>query len=168
MYEKLDSEEHREKYCNERKRLSENHYNRANTIGAWLLATLVATNLAAAAAVMSYGNDRPVSEMLPLTAFVIGVVSAIVSGFVATMEARKRSTLYYLESYGEEALEPEGLALLQNSRMVAPRLSRIARWLNYGSLGSFVIGCLWSGIIVAHAPPRTAAAMTQQSPTMKC
>jgi hypothetical protein len=143
VYEQLDTTEQREKFREERKRLSENHFNRANTIGAWLLATLAATNLAAAAAVLAFAKGGPASAASSAFAFVAGVIAAILSGFVASIEAGLRSRLYYLESYGEERLTAEGLKHLKRAKWWAPRLSWTGRLLNGLSLLAFIIGAVW-------------------------
>jgi hypothetical protein len=77
--EKWSNPEDEEAFRKERRRLSENHYNRAQAIAAWLLATLVAVNGGALAADLA--KDHPSS-------FVIGVILAILSGFASWQERR--------------------------------------------------------------------------------
>lgn len=139
IYEKIDTPGQREAFREERKRLSENHFNRANTLGAWLLATLVATNVAAAVASLSRAKDAPTFSDVALV-FGGGTVLAILSGFFAVWEAGNRSALYYWESYGEENITEEGLLRVDKLVGRAPRLTWSVRVLNMLSLACLVAG----------------------------
>jgi len=118
----------------ERKRLSENHYVRAQAMVAWLLATLVAVNGGALATEHVSG-----SEAWP---FVVGVVLAILAGFATWQESQDRTGLHYLESLASANITDHGRALAERWRWRWPALRLFARWLNWGSLAFFVLGCL--------------------------
>ncbi len=108
VYERIETTAQRNAFREERKRLSENHFNKANTLGAWLLATLVATNAAAAVATLSRAKEAGGLADAALASGG-GAVLAILSGFFAVWEANDRSALYYWESYGEENMTEDGL-----------------------------------------------------------
>lgn len=120
----------------ERKRLSENHYNRAQAIAAWLLATLVAVNGGALATDLMKGYPVP---------FVAGIVLAVLSGFASWQEAQDRTGLHYVESLPETALTAAGRKLYDTWRWRWPALRLGAKWLNWASLLAFVTGCWFNG-----------------------
>jgi len=119
----------------ERKRLSENHYNRAQALAAWLLATLVAVNGGALATDIGKVSAAP---------FVVGIVLAVLSGFASWQEAQDRSALHYVESLPEAALTPYGRKRSGTWRWRWPALRLLAKWLNWASLVAFIVGC-WFG-----------------------
>lgn len=116
----------------ERKRLSENHYNRAQAVAAWLLATLVAVNGGALATDLAKAHPLP---------FVVGVVLAILSGFASWQEAQDRTGLHYLESLPGAALTEYGRNRFETWRWRWAALRFAAKVLNWGSLLAFVVGC---------------------------
>lgn len=132
--EQWSSDEERAAFRRERKRLSENHYNRANSLAAWLLATLVAVN---GGAVAIDGVGRAYG--LP---FVVGIVAAILSGFASWQEAQDRMGLHYIES-----LDPANRTKQADRRESlwawrGPALRIAAKVLNWASLGAFIAGCV--------------------------
>lgn len=116
----------------ERKRLSEIHYNRAQALAAWLLATLVAVNGGALATNLGKVNAVP---------FVAGIVLAIVSGFASWQEAQDRSGLHYVESLPDASLTAYGRKRSNTWRWRWPALGLAAKWLNWASLSAFIVGC---------------------------
>ncbi|WP_140418389.1 hypothetical protein [Sphingomonas mucosissima] len=116
----------------ERKRLSENHYNRAHAIAAWLLATLVAVNAATFATDLGKVHPEP---------FVAGIVLAILSGFASWQEAQDKTGLYYIESLPETAVTDHGRKLSRRWRWRGTALRLAARGLNWASLVAFLVGC---------------------------
>jgi hypothetical protein len=127
----------------ERKRLSENHYNRGHSLTAWLLATLVGVNGTAAAAILTRGGEVPDGGRLPAIAFVAGIVLAIISRFFASAEARDKSGLYYIESLRPDQLSSEGEKKKRLWERRGKVLGVIARLTNYASLAAFVLGAAW-------------------------
>ncbi|MDT0576023.1 hypothetical protein RM533_07465 [Croceicoccus sp. F390] len=118
----------------ERKRLSENHYIRAQAMAAWLLATLVAINGGALAT-----NLVSVSDATP---FVSGIILAVLSGFASWQEAQDRSGLHYLESLPAGRTTAFGLKLKRKWQWRGPASGVAAKLLNWLSSGAFVIGCM--------------------------
>jgi hypothetical protein len=149
-----DSEQEAELHRLERKRLSENHYNRGHSLSAWLLATLVAVNGGAALSVMSRTDPMMSTEgaRLPALVFAGGVVCAILSGLLSSREAHRRSNQYYFESLRDAQLSPEGKAKHQQSKLWGMRLGRAARLTNYLSLSLFVAGVVWTAEIENRRP----------------
>lgn len=125
----------------EHKRFSENHFNRAQTLAAWLLATLVAINSAAGAAVLSAlkGDQRGAAMW-----FASGVVLAVVSGILSWAEAHDRAGLHYVLSR-EKPSGKEG-RLRDRCDKRAPLLAELAIGANVISLLLFVVGCLWAAL----------------------
>ncbi|SOB86749.1 hypothetical protein SAMN06297144_1858 [Sphingomonas guangdongensis] len=118
----------------QRKRLSETHYMRGQSISAWLLATLVAINGGAlATSRVAQANAWP---------FVIGVVIAVIGGFVMTQEAQDRTAFHYLESLADTNIKPYGKTLKRRLEWRWPMLRLLARTLNVASLSLFVVGCV--------------------------
>jgi hypothetical protein len=130
--EEWSTPEEKAAHRRERKRLSENYYNRAHSIAAWLLATLVAVNGAALAT--DLGKNHP----LP---FVIGVVLAVLSGFASWQEAEDKTGLHYIESLPSDAVTGHGRKRFSRWRWRWPALRLAAKVLNWGSLSVFVVGC---------------------------
>ena len=126
----------------ERKRLSEHHFNRAHTLGAWLLATLVGVNGAAAGAVLS-SSSLEHSDRVAALAFVAGIVLAVVAGFFTSQEARDHSTRSYVESVKPANRGAWGQHFLTLSKRRGRVAGIAARLANYASLGSFVAGVWW-------------------------
>lgn len=118
----------------ERKRLSENHYNRAYSVAAWLLATLVAVNGGALA--------TKFVEREHAAWFVAGVVLAILSGFASWQEAQDRSGLHYVESLPKDNVTAHGLRREETWKWRWRASNLAAKLLNYASLVAFISGCL--------------------------
>jgi uncharacterized membrane protein len=127
----------------EHKRLSENHYNRSQTLAAWLLATLVTVNTSGAAALIAatQGADRQ-----PAIAFAIGVALAIASGMCSWGEAHAHAGLHYVKSLTELDEEDK-----RTQRVAEWQASAFALWspiLNVLSLLSFVVGAFWAARVL--------------------
>lgn len=142
--EKWQTQEEEDAHRIERKRLSENYFNRSHTLAAWLLATLVAVNGGAVLATISRPHPVPAGAYEPALAFVLGLTLALASGLCSWWEAQDRSALYYIES-----LRPDRRTASASRRMVklkrsASTLRKAARFANYGSLITFVAGCGWA------------------------
>ena len=127
----------------EHKRFSENHYNRSQTLAAWLLATLVAVNTSGAAAIIAATKD---ADRQPAIAFAIGVALAIASGMCSWGEAHAQAGLHYVRSLVELSEEDQ-------------RTKRIAEWqasafwlwspiLNGLSLLAFIVGTFWAARVL--------------------
>lgn len=144
MLENWQDQEEEDAHRKERKRLSENHYNRAQSLAAWLLATLVAVNGSATLTTLSRAAPLPNGARLPALAFVVGLILAIISGFSSWRDAQDRSGLYYLESLRPDQLGDEGkrrkLILVARSRW----LGAAARYTNYASLAALITGLAWA------------------------
>jgi hypothetical protein len=125
----------------ERKRLSENHYNRAHALAAWLLATLVAVN---GGALATKFVERQHSAW-----FVAGVVLAILSGFASWQEAQDRTGLHYIESLPRANITPYGAKRAATWRWRWRALNLSAKVLNCLSLATFIAGCLF---VAWHSP----------------
>jgi hypothetical protein len=143
VLESWQSEAEEEAHRVERKRLSENYFNRAHTLAAWLLATLVAVNGGAVIAIVSR-QALPTGAYRPAMVFVVGLVLALASGLLSWWEAQDRSGLYYIES-----LRPDRRTIWASKRMhrLQRRVSflrKAARFANYASLFVFVAGCGWA------------------------
>ena len=123
----------------EHKRFSENHYNRAQTLAAWLLATLVAVNTSAAAAIIATVKD---ADRQPAVAFAAGVASAVASGMFSWGEAFKHSDYHYGEI--QEKLNKADRSRQESSKKLAPFFASAAVTLNIVSLAFFVAGYIWS------------------------
>jgi hypothetical protein len=128
----------------ERKRLSENHYNRAQGLAAWLLATLVAVNGAAVIAILTRDHPVPDADRLPAIAFIAGVILAITSGFCSWRDAYQRSSLYYFESLRADQLTAVGQRRKERAATWSKLLAPLTRYTNYAALFAFVGGCVWS------------------------
>ncbi|MFN3387418.1 MAG: hypothetical protein ACK40O_00690 [Allosphingosinicella sp.] len=138
------SEEEAAEHRRERKRLSENQFNRAQSLAAWLLATLVAVNGGAVVAILSIQEAARDGGRLPTVAFTIGIVLAVLSGFCSWREAYHKSKLYYFESLRDDQLTSAAKKHKVRAGSRATLLGRFARYTNYGSLLGFVAGCVWA------------------------
>jgi hypothetical protein len=147
------TEEEARAYRVERKRLSENHFNRAHTLAAWLLATLVAVNGGAGITLLSRIEAIGPAARAPSLAFVIGVSLAIVSGFASWWEAQDRSLLYYLESLRDDQLSAEGTKRKSFLPARVGLLRKTARGTNYASLLCFFIGCALAKFMTYNVSP---------------
>lgn len=125
----------------EHKRFSENHYNRAQTLAAWLLATLVAVNTSGAAAILTAakGADRQ-----PAIMFAIGVALAVASGMCSWAEAFRHSDFHFGESHAPDDLNEADKRRWDRSKTLAPMYADLAVALNILALSGFVIGCIWA------------------------
>jgi hypothetical protein len=127
----------------EHKRFSESHYNRAQTLAAWLLATLVAVNTSGAAAIIAAakGADRQ-----PAIAFAIGVALAVASGMCSWGEAHAHAGIHYVRSLAIWDEED------RKTRRVAERQAdAFALWspiLNVISLTTFIVGVSWAAVVL--------------------
>jgi hypothetical protein len=133
----------------ERKRLSENHYNRAQALAAWLLATLVAVNGGATVAIITSKGELPDSARLPSIAFTAGLILAIISGFCSWRDAYHRSSLYYFESLRVDQLGASARRKMESAATWSKRLAPWARYTNFASLAAFLTGCVWAGCVFA-------------------
>ena len=140
-WERWQSAEEVEAYRAERKRVSENYFNRAHSLAAWLLATLVAVNGAAVLGIM--GRDPPVPAGLVTAAipFTLGIILALVSGLSSWNEAQDKNSLYYIQSLREDQLEPIAQRLKRRYSWRAPVFKFLAITTNYLAMAAFVIGC---------------------------
>jgi hypothetical protein len=120
----------------EHKRFSENHYNRAQTIAAWLLATLVAVNTSGGVAIVSAAKR---TDRQPALAFALGVALAVLSGLCTWGEALNYAGFHYVKSQERPTAEEEEMR--DGSNMLAPRLATAALWLNGAALTAFIVGC---------------------------
>jgi hypothetical protein len=127
----------------EHKRFSENHYNRAQTLAAWLLATVVAVNTSGAAGLMAAaeGADRQ-----PAIAFAAGVALAVMSGLASWAEAYNHAGLHFVKSL--EAPSEDERSRCTKCEWWAPRLASTALVLNVAALVAFVAGCVWSAAVL--------------------
>jgi hypothetical protein len=126
----------------ERKRLSENNYNRAQSLAAWLMATLVATNGAGAATLL--GGAAPLVESVgtrPVLCFIGGVIAALTAGFGSWLEAQDRSGLHYWESRPSAGLSNEAARQMCWLQFKSAWFRRAARVANATSLAAFIVGC---------------------------
>jgi hypothetical protein len=142
--EQWETQEEEDAHRLERKRLSENYFNRAQTLSAWLLATLAAVNGGAILATISRPTPIPTGAHKPAIVFVLGLAMALTSGLCSWWEAQDRSALYYIES-----LRPDRRTVAANARLLRlkRRVSHLriaARLTNYGSLFAFLGGCAWA------------------------
>jgi hypothetical protein len=143
-HETWQTAEEEAEHRKERKRLSENHYNRAQALAAWLLATLVAVNGGAAIAIVAREHPVPDGARLPALAFIAGVVLAITSGFCSWRDAYHRSSLYYFESLRPDQLTSSGERRKKRAAAWSALLAPLARYVNYAALAAFVVGCVWA------------------------
>lgn len=139
-YERMASPAEEDAYRAERKRISENHFNRSYTLAAWPLATLAGINGTAAALMVGGLTKRSAVSPAAALAFIFGVVLAVLAGFLGTQEARDRSNIYYVESMRPEQLTDHGRAVYDTCRRRAWWLRQAGAVLNYLSLAAFVGG----------------------------
>lgn len=128
----------------ERKRLSENYFNRAHTLAAWLLATLVAVNGGAVLATVSRAAPVPEGAYKPALLFLLGLALALASGLFSWWEAQDRSALYYVESLRPDQRTARATKKMAEWRRRTGYLRKAARFANYGSLFAFIGGCAWA------------------------
>lgn len=133
--ERWDGEEQTDDHRRERKRLSENHYLRAQALAAWLLATLVGVN-GGAIAIDFTGQEHAAP-------FAVGVVLALVSGFASWQESQDRTGLHYVESLRAENVTDFGKRKQQTWRWRSRVMNLVAKVANIGSLAAFIMGCVW-------------------------
>jgi hypothetical protein len=132
--ERWDSKAQTEEFRRERKRLSENHYLRAQALTAWLLATLVAVNGAG----LAIQQNSPAQK----TSFAVGVILAILSGFASWQVSQDRNGLHYVESLAPENVTAYGLRREKTWRRRWPVVNLLAKLLNHASLLAFITGCV--------------------------
>lgn len=140
-WEKWQSAGEFEAHRAERKRVSENYFNRAHSLAAWLLATLVAVNGAAALAILGHDSASLPKLISAATAFTFGVIFALFSGLFSWNEAQDKNSLYYLQSLREEQLEEVAQRLRRRYAWRAPMFKYLAISTNYVSMTAFVVGC---------------------------
>jgi zinc transporter ZupT len=128
------------------KRFSEHHYGRAQTLAAWLLATLVAVNSGAGLSLLSAA--RPPNESLaqPVLAFVAGVVCAILSGLASWQAAFDQAGTNFLKSKATRTSAQDNELRKWGKR--GTNLEKGSRLLNAASLLCFVGGCAWAAFIL--------------------
>jgi antibiotic biosynthesis monooxygenase (ABM) superfamily enzyme len=110
-------------------------------LAAWLLATLVAVNGGAGLTMLSRIEIAHDGARVPALVFVFGVIFAILSGLASWWEAQDRSSLYYVESLREDQRSERAKREKSFWARRARCLRKTARWVNYASLASFLIGC---------------------------
>lgn len=142
-FDRFEGEEENDQHRIERKRLSENHYNRAQGLAAWLFATLVASNGAAALALLS--TDQNINKA-PALLFTAGVILAIMAGRYSWLEAWDKSGIFYAESLRDHQIEREGRARLTFWRRRARRSHVFARAAMLMSLWAFIVACGWTAV----------------------
>jgi hypothetical protein len=119
----------------ESKRFSEHNYNRAQTLAAWLLATLVAVNTSGAAAILTAKL-----HYAALSGFSGGVVFAILSGIASWGEAFNKAGLHYVQSL--PAPDEDEQRTADKCKKWAPRLFAAALVFNMLALAGFIVGCV--------------------------
>lgn len=127
----------------EHKRFSENHYNRSQTLAAWLLATLVAVNTSGAAAIIAAVKD---ADRQPAIAFAVGVALAIASGMCSWGEAHAHAGLHYVKSLATWDEEDR-----KTKRIAEWQANAFALWspiLNVLSLIASIVGASWAALVL--------------------